>query len=243
MISTIIQPYNEYLSIVIAIYNEEENVKKLTERIYRSLDVLKIPFELIYVIDGTDNSYNILKGIAKSKKNMKLNYSQKLRGFKNAFVKGFSLVNKKATHILTMDGDLNHQPEEIKNLIKTMEITNSDIVIGSRYIKKGKIEKLELWKRFISLFANFIIKFIWKINVKDKTSGFRLYKKKVIDGIIHLCKSDNFEFLFEILMVSNKFKYKIKEVPIVFKTREKGKSKFKLWKTTEGYIKLMFRYL
>ena len=97
------------LSIVIAVYNEESNVKELTERIYSSMKSLKIPFELIYVIDGNDNSFQILRKIQNSKNNLIIDYSKKLRGFRIAFVKGFSLINKKATHVLTLDADLNHQ--------------------------------------------------------------------------------------------------------------------------------------
>ncbi len=231
------------LSIVIAIYDEEENVGELTRRIYNSMNRLKVPFELIYVIDGTDNSFDILKEIKKSKKNLILNHSPKPRGFKNAFVKGFGLVNKKTTHILTMDGDLNHQPEEIKNFLKKMDIAKSDIVIGSRYLKRSRIEKLALSKRFVSIFANFVIKLFLNLKIKDKTSGFRLYKNKVIGKVIPLCKSDNFEFLLEILILSRVFRYNIAEVPIVFKTRERGKSKFELWKVVKGYVRLVFRYI
>jgi len=231
-----------FLSIVIAVYNEEENIRELTERIYKSMNFLNIPFELIYVIDGNDNSFKILKEIKKSKKNLVLDYSKKLRGFKNAFVRGFSLANKKATHILTMDADLNHQPEEIRKFLKEMFSTDSDIVIGSRYLKGGKVEKLVLWKRAISLFANFVIKVIWNIKVKDKTSGFRLYKKGVIDKVVPLCRSENFAFLFEMLILAKMFNYSIREVPIVFKARERGKSKFRLWKTIKDYLVLMMRY-
>ncbi len=231
-----------FLSIVIAIYNEEGNVRELTERIYSAMESLKVPFELIYVIDGDDSSFDILNEMKKSKKDLILNKSNKKRGFKKSFVEGFKLANKKATHILTLDGDLNHQPEEIINLVKKMDSARSDIVIGSRYVKEGKVEKLALWKRGISLLANFIIKILWKLDVKDKTSGFRLYKKEVIDKVTPLCRSDNFEFLLEILILSKIINYKANEVPITFKAREKGESKFDVIKTIKGYMKLTWMY-
>jgi SAM-dependent methyltransferase len=142
-----------------------------------------------------------------------------------------------------MDGDLNHQPEDIRTLIDKFFFTDADIIIGSRYLKEGKIEKLALWKRLISIFANFVIKILWNLKIKDKTSGFRLYKRRIIEKITPLCKSNNFAFLFEILILSRLFKYEIEEAPIVFKARERGKSKFDLWKTIKGYFALMWRYL
>jgi dolichol-phosphate mannosyltransferase len=231
------------ISIVIALYNEEENVRELTKRIYSAMGSARINFELIYVIDGNDNTYPLLKEIQKSKKNMILDYSAKPRGFRKAFVKGFSLADKRSKYIVTMDGDLNHQPEEIKDLIRKMELSNADIVVGSRYLKYGRVEKLALWKRSISIFANFVMKILWGLKVKDKTSGFRLYKKEVIDRIAPLCRSNNFAFLFEILILANSLGYNITEIPIIFKARERGKSKFELWKTIKGYIFLMLKYL
>lgn len=233
-----------FLSIVIAIYNEKENVRELTERIYKSMNALNIPFELIYVIDGTDGSFEILRNIKEEKKaeNLILNHSEKLRGFRNAFVKGFSLANKKATHLLTMDGDLNHQPEEIEKLLREMNLSNAKIVIGSRYVKKGKVEKIALWKRIVSVGSNTVIRIVWGMKIKDKTSGYRLYKKEIIDKIVPRCKSNNFEFLFEILVNAIKMKYKIKEVPIIFKPRKGGESKFQLLKTSKGYLKLMMNH-
>jgi dolichol-phosphate mannosyltransferase len=231
-----------FLSIVIAVYNEEDNVVPLTNRIYQSMKNLQIPFELIYIIDGDDRSFEYLKEIQNSENNLILDHSPQLRGFKNSFVKGFSLMDEKATHILTLDGDLNHQPEEIGNLINRFEITNADIVVGSRYLKKRKIEKMPFWKKGISVLANFVIRMIWKLDIKDKTSGFRLYRKEVIATVVPLCKSKNFEFLLEILILSKKQGYILKEEPIIFKAREKGVSKFELGKIIKGYFKLLLKY-
>jgi dolichol-phosphate mannosyltransferase len=231
-----------FLSIVIAAYNEGGNLKELTSRIYTSLKKISIPFELIYVIDGTDNSLGVLKKIGKSKKNLILDYSAEPRGFKASFVKGFSLLNKKATHVLTMDADLNHQPEQIKDMIEMMSKAGCDIVVGSRYAEKGKIKGLALWKRGISIFANLIMRILWSVNIMDKTSGFRLYKREVIDKIIPRCKSSNFEFLFEILILAKRFNYGIEEAPIVFRARKSGKSKFQLFKIISGYLRLTSRY-
>jgi dolichol-phosphate mannosyltransferase len=231
-----------FLSIVIAIYNEQGNVKELTERIYSSMDKLDVPFELIYVIDGKDQSFEIIKEIQKTKSNLILDHSPNLRGFKNAFVKGFQLINPSATHILTLDGDLNHRPEEIKNLLSAMEQKHADLVVGSRYTSGGQVKRLAFWKRAVSTFANFVIELLWKIKLKDKTSGYRLYKKEVIEKTVPLCTSGGFEFLFEIILLSRRFNYKINEVPIIFITREHGESKFNLFRTISGYLGLMRKY-
>jgi dolichol-phosphate mannosyltransferase len=228
-----------FLSIVIALYNEEGNVRKLTDRIYSSV---KVPFELIYVIDGDDNSYSILKEISKTKKNLKIDYSVKKRGYKNSFIKGFSLVDKKVTHILTMDGDLNHRPEEIIKLIRRMESINSDLVIGSRYVRNARVENIALWKKGISIFANLVIKFFWNLKISDQTSGFRLYKRKVIEKVVGKCRSENFEFLLELLIIAKKLGFSFSEVPIKFQARITGKSKFEIFRSIGGYKRLVSLY-
>ena len=177
-----------------------------------------------------------------TKKNLKVDHSSKKRGFKKAFIKGFSLIDSRTTHILTMDGDLNHRPEEIIKLVRNMERANSDIVIGSRYISNARVENLTVWKKGISVFANLVIKFFWNLEISDQTSGFRLYKTKVIREVMPKCKSTNFEFLLEILIVAKKLGYKFSEVPIKFQGRTSGESKFEILKTIWGYKRLVSLY-
>ena len=231
-----------FLSIVIAAYNEEENVEELTNRIYASFTPLGIPFELIYVIDGSDRSCELLQKMRTTKDTMHLDCSPLPRGFKNAFVHGFNMVSKKATHILTLDADLNHRPEEIGLFIRAMEESNADIVIGSRYMVGGQIMNLGILKRMVSLIANIITEIIFKLRIKDKTSGFRLYKKEALMRIVPSCTSQGFEFLFEILLVAKNMHYSLKEVPILFETHERGRSKFRLVRTSKGYCALVWKY-
>jgi len=228
-----------FISIVIAVYNEEKNVKELTMRIYNSLRKLKINFELIYVIDGTDNTYKILKRMQKRHKNLVLLYSSKPTGFANAFKRGFKEVNKSATHIITMDGDLNHQPEEIKHLLEKMDDTGCDIVVGSRYVKKSKIYNMPLWKHMVSFLANKILDLRFNLGVNDKTSGYRLYKRKAIYNLLNNIKCKNFDFLMEILIKAKEKGYKITETPISFKMRLYGQSKFQFFNIMKAYMKLL----
>ena len=220
------------ISIIICLYDEKENVEELTRRIYASV---KTPFELIYAVDGDDGTYDTIKKM-NNRKNMKVSYSGKKRGFKNAFIAGYKLVGKKSNKIVTLDGDLNHRPEEIEKLLRV----NADIVIGSRYLKESKVRAFRLWKRVMSIFANRLLSSLFKMNINDNTSGLRAYKKKKLDDIVSKCnESENFEFQFELLLLAHKNNYKIAEVPISFEPRTKGKSKFELLNVMMGYARLM----
>ncbi|MFA5175692.1 MAG: glycosyltransferase [Candidatus Nanoarchaeia archaeon] len=222
----------KFISVVIAALNEEKNIKNLTERLIKILE--NYNYEIIYSIAGKDKTLDELKGL--KNKNIKIIYSESPEGLGIDFKKGFKNISEKADYVITMDADLNHQPEEIPSLLEKAE--DYDIVIGSRWIKGGKVEFLPLWKRAISGLTNYVFYIITELNIKDKTSGFRIYKKEAIDRLYKEYKSKNFEFLVEMLLIAQKMKMGIIEVPITFKYRLHGKSKFR-FRMSLGYLKLL----
>lgn len=228
------------LSIVIAAYNEKGNIEELINRLAKQLKILRIHHEIILVIDGDDGAFESVNYLIKHKKyaNIKISASKKPRGFGNAFKKGFSMVSKDSTHILTLDSDLNHRPEEMEKFFKAMQKNSADIVIGSRFIKGGSIAKRGVIKEIVSRAANIMFPWILGLKVKDISSGYRLYEKRVITQCLPKLRSKNFEFLAEILYRSKK--YKMIEIPINFAKRGYGNSKFNLLKTAAGYLRLLF---
>ncbi len=231
------------LSIVIPAYNEAKNLEELTERFYKVLKKQKINFEIIYVIQGTDGAFEKLKKLHKGgKKELKIYYYPKPLGVGPAFKIGFNKISPGATHVLTMDADLNHQPEEFPKFLEKMQSTDADIIIGSRKIKGGKMERMPLMKKMISGFVNILLPLLFISHVKDLTSGYRLFKKKVISSIKDEISSKNFEFYPEVLLLARRKEFKMKEIPITFKYRIHGESKLNFMTSGVGYAKLMFKY-
>ena len=227
-------PQEKFVSVVIAAFNEQDNIKELTDRLVKTL---KKNYEIIYVIAGTDNTLKIVKSLKAKNNNIRYLYSKKPAGLGVDFKKGFKIVSKKADFVLTMDADLNHQPEEIPRLMKFAD--KYDIIVGSRHVKGGKTENIPQWKKFVSGIANVTFVILSGLRVRDKTSGYRVYKKKIIDIISKEYTCQNFEFLLEMLLIAKKKKFTIFEVPITFKYRIHGQSKFRLFNSLWGYIKLI----
>ncbi len=225
------------VSFVIAAYNEEGTVQQLTERIYTVVKQHNIPYEIIYALAGTRDAYAILTMLQKKIRHLKLFYTKKPEGLGNAFRFAFSKVARDSDYVVTMDADLNHQPEEVPRFLKAVKTTNADVIIGSRYVKGAKRERIPFWKRLLSDLINAAFTIIYGLRVKDKTSGYRLYKKKALDTIRF--SSVNFEFLPEILILAKRQNLKLVEVPITFKYRVIGTSKLNLIKTATGYLKLI----
>ncbi len=229
------------ISAVIPVYNEVDNVVELSKRINKTLKDNKTDFELIYVVQGKDGTYEKLVKLKKDIPEIRLKYFPNALGLGPAFRVGFNMISDDCTHVLTMDGDLNHQPEEIPMFIEKMKETNSDIIIGSRKVEGGTMVNMPLPKKMISSFTNLLLMFLFNIRVKDLTSGYRFYKKKVIINVRKNLKSRNFEFIPEVLILSKKRGYKMTEVPIKFKFRIHGESKLNFVTSGIGYVKLLFR--
>jgi len=227
-----------FISVVIAALNEEKNIKPLVERL---LEVLgkKYDYELIFPVAGTDKTAGLLKSF-KNKK-IKILYSRNPRGIGLDFKKGFEAVSGKADYVITMDADLNHQPEEIPRLLKFANAY--DIVIGSRHVKGSITTSIPFFKRMISNFTNMIFNMVSDIDIHDKTSGFRLYRRDVLSTIAKEYARKDFTFLTEILYISRKHDFRIKEVPITFIYRVAGKSKFNFVKVGAAYSLFLWKTL
>lgn len=229
------------LSIVIPVYNEADNVVELTTRVNKVLKELNQKFELIYVIQGKDGTYEHLTKLREQTPQIRLKHFPNPLGIGPAFKIGFDMISDDATHVLTMDGDLNHQPEELPLFLSKMNETDYDIIIGSRKIKGGSMIHMPWYKKIISGFTNTLLNSILKMPAKDLTSGYRLFKKKVILSIKDEIQSKNFEFYPEVLLLSKKKGFKMTEVPITFKYRIHGESKLNFLTSGIGYIKLLYK--
>lgn len=232
-----------FISVVIAAYNEKGNVERLFAKIAEIMKRINAKFEIVGIIDGDDGSYESLQKMKKQKNlsELRLYHSKKPSGLGNAFKKGFNLVSKSASHILTMDADWNHNPEEIPVLISKMKETDADIVIGSRHCEGGQVIGIPLWKKTLSGIMNIFFSIITNVKAKDKTSGYRLYTKEANDFIKNKYTAKNFEFLPEILIIAQRKGLKMVEAPIHFKYRTIGKSKMSIVKTAKGYLRLIFK--
>ena len=223
------------VSVVIAAYNEAANLPTLTIRLMKALD--SIPgstWRLVYVIEGKDGSREIAEGFSRERPEIKVIYGEQPSGLGNAFRKGFNAVPSDTDVLVTMDADLNHQPEEIHRLVDALESHNADIVIGSRKVTGSTIVGTPLWKRILSDVLNVVMKRMMSMPVADQTSGFRVYRYSSFRHISY--NNTGFAFLPEILISAHHRGLQIREERIQFVFREQGSSKMSIWATSMSYI-------
>jgi len=227
------------ISSVIMLYNEEEVIDEFSERLLTSLRQLPIEYEVNFIVEGTDRTLEKVKILAKTDPRIKVNYNEKRLGLGKATKKGLGLVDPESDLVLTMDSDLNHDPEEITNLLDASK--NADIVIGCRSKSRGLVKELPWFKRMISASTNWVLRNAFRMNSSDITSGYRIYSTKAVESIRDDLVSKNFEVTAELLIRAKKKGFSITEVPITFTRRPRGTSKLSFVKSGIGYVILLFR--
>ncbi len=226
------------ISVVIAAYNEADNIGPLTERLILTLQSLKdaAAWELIYVIEGTDRTRVIAEEFARQYCQIRILYNEEPSGLANAFRRGFGAIAPDADLVVTMDADLNHQPEEIPQLVNALYARDADIVVGSRKVEGSATAGTPLWKRTLSDAGNRYMRAFIGMPVADMTSGYRVYRFPALKEIAF--SSKGFAFLPEILMHAHAAGSRIEEEPIQFIFRVAGESKMRLLPTALSYTKL-----
>jgi dolichol-phosphate mannosyltransferase len=184
----------------------------------------------ILVIDDSspDGTAEIVREKQTKYPNIMLHVRPKKSGLGTAIIDGFKIylsAKEPPKYVFTMDADYSHNPEDIPQLLATMREYDCAIVIGSRYIKGGKISGWPFSRKIISKTANYIARASLGLKLKDCTSGFRCYSTKFLKEAIGNLHSHTYEIQIETVRQATLRKFKVKETPILFVNRKRGKSK------------------
>lgn len=206
------------ISLVIPVYNEEENLRNLMERIRPVMQGMGRPYEIILIDDGSrDSSLSILKGLAGAPEvkvvELVRNYGQHA-----AILAGFSVV--RGDIIITLDADLQNPPEEIPKLVKEMEAGSYDVV-GT--IRKGR--KDSMFRIIPSKIINIIARKITKVRMTDWGCMLRAYRRPVVDRMIACHEHATF-----IPALATFFGKRVTEIEVAHDERAGGTSHYPLRK-------------
>ena len=146
-------------------------------------------------------------------------------GLGSAYIAGFKkALSLGADYIFEMDADFSHNPDDIPRMLSVAQ--NADLVIGSRKIAGGKIIGWGWWRKFMSNGAMWLSRLLLRLKVRDVTSGFRCFKRRVLETIpLDEIKSNGYAFQEEMLYRTQKTGFTISEIPVTFIDRQEGKSK------------------
>lgn len=206
-----------YISVIIPTYNEEvrkENMRKHMIAIKEYFQEKGLTYEVIIVLDGpTDNTPKLVKDHARSFPNIKVIDRKKNKGKGYSIREGFRDAKGEILLFTDMDGAT---PIDMLDRFFPEFKKGADVVIGSRDINKDEIEKHQpRWKELLGDLGNIAIQFLAGLQgVKDTQCGFKAFKRNLILDIEPRTTINRWGLDFELLMLSKRLGYKIKEVQI-----------------------------
>ena len=203
------------ISVIIPIFNEEENINKLSQSITKALS--DIDYEVLFINDGsTDNSENEIVKLSSTDPKIKLINLRRNYGQTAAMQAGFD--QSKGTIVIPMDGDLQNDPKDIPKLIEKIN-EGYDVVSGWRKIRSDK----KLTRILPSKIANMIISKISGIHLHDYGCTLKAYRKEILEDIKLYGEMHRF-----IPIYASWEGAKVTEIPVNHHPRIAGKTKYGL---------------
>ena len=209
--------------VIVPTYNEKDNIQTVVERV----NALGIDIDILVVDDNSpDGTAEIVKELQTKYENLHLMERVGKLGLGSAYVAGFRWALKRDyEYILEMDADLSHNPFDIPRLINRAK-EGYDVVIGSRYCNGVNVIHWPIKRLILSYGANKYTRMITGLPIKDCTSGFKCYRREVLESIdLERIKSSGYSFQIEMKFRAWKKGFSLVEVPIIFEERSEGRSK------------------
>ena len=218
------------LSIVIPLLNEQNSLEELTNSISTVVKSLRLEFEIILIDDGsTDNSWKTISKICSNNQNVKGIRFLKNFGKSQALSAGFKAC--KGDVVVTMDADLQDDPNEIPELYKKVKEEKFDLVSGWKKVRYDSI----IFKNFPSKIFNWAARITSGIKLNDFNCGIKAYKKEVIKQI----KLTGGMHRYIPVLAKNAGYNRITEKIVIHHPRKHGKTKYGIDRFIKGFLDLI----
>jgi dolichol-phosphate mannosyltransferase len=215
------------IGVILPTYREAENIANLIS----DIEGLKLNASILVIDDlSPDKTAEIVREMQQKYSNILLCVRPKKNGLGSAITDGFKIflsLNHLPKYIVTMDADYSHNPKAIPQLLSNME-SSCGVVIGSRYCKGGKTAGWPFTRKVISRVANLIARSSLGLKLHDCTSGFRCYSTDFLKVAVGNLHSQTYEIQIETIRQAVLRDFNVKETPILFVNRKRGKSKLTL---------------
>lgn len=203
-------------SVVVPVHNERDNLAPLVDAVLPVMERLGEPFELVLVDDGsTDGSSELLDHLAARDPRIRVLHFERNCGQSAALAAGF--VHARGRVIITLDADLQNDPEDIPALLPLL--AQYDAVVGIRAVRHDSA-----WKRFSSRFANAVRNWLTRENIKDTGCPLKVFRAEAIKKIRMWHGAHR--FLPTLLKLEG---FSVTQVPVRHRPRHAGKSHYGTW--------------
>ena len=219
---------NQLISIIIPVFNESESIGYLLDEVLNVMQNNKLNCELIVVNDGSnDNTSTVLDELTIKIKELSVISLRKNYGQTAAMAAGFD--NSKGEIVITLDGDLQNDPNDIPKLISHIN-EGYDLICGWRYERKDKL----INRRIPSKIANKLIANVTGLKLHDYGCSLKAFKKEIVDDIKLYGELHRF-----LPVLANIEGAKIKEIKVNHRSRKYGSSKYGIDRTFRVLMDLL----
>ena len=217
--------------VVVPTYNERENVRPLIERISAMRrSEREVDIEVLFVDDSSpDGTGDEVKQAMSRYEFVHLLTRPKKEGIGRAFLDGFRFALERfdPAVVVQMDGDLQHPPEVIPQLIHSV-LEGADVAIASRKVEGGMTVGWSKRRILLSWGANWLARIVLGLEQKDVSSGFKAYSRGMVEELTsRKLTSSSFSYQEETLLVAKRAGKRVVEIPFTFTARKAGKTKSK----------------
>jgi len=218
------------ITVVIPVLNEQENLELLLPSLRKVISELGLVAEIL-VVDGgsTDESQRVAGGFGARV------IRQQERGYGGALLAGFAGAH--APFVVTMDADLTHRPEFLKDFWR--QRNEAETLIASRYVAGASASEMGAIRRILSHVLNRVYSFVLELPLRDLSSGFRMYHRTLLETLD--LQARDFDVLEEILVKVYVRGGRIREVPFHYQARQSGRSHAKLIRFGWAFSKTLLR--
>ena len=210
--------------VIIPTYNEKDNIGQLLPIILKKGPNIKV---LVVDDNSPDGTGTLVADIARSNERIFLLSRAGKLGLGSAYVEGFKwvLANGESEYIFEMDADFSHNPDRIPDFLAKVD-EGYDLVIGSRYLRGVSVVNWSIKRLMLSFCASMYARRITGIPVKDQTTGYKCFHRRVLETInLDSILSDHYAFQIEMNYRALQQGFKLAEIPIIFEDRLQGESK------------------
>lgn len=244
------------IKIIISALNEAANLNKLLSNINCELKKFTTDFEIILCLDGTnDDSLAVIEDLQKDIPIKTLPLTNQ-KGLGYAYKRLFLHIIETAQDddiVISLDADNTHSAAQIQEMMTYFQKNNLDFLVASRFCQDSVIKGFPLYRQAISKITSLALQIIFAVkkisgdNLKDYSSGYRIYSAKALKNLSvkygdDFVREKDFIYTCEILINLARVKARIDEIALDYNYGEKvGKSKLNILRNANGLLKLIFR--
>ena len=214
--------------LILPTYNEAENVEAIVSAAGAVLAGASADGHHVLIVDdgSPDGTGEIANRLAAEHAWVSVLHRSEKNGIGPAYLAGFRhALDRGAGYLMEMDSDFSHDPADLARLLAAVH-EGADLALGSRYVPGGGVTDWGLLRRFISEGGSTYARLVLGLRVRDLTGGFKCFRREVLEAInFDSVRSQGYAFQVELTYRSVQAGFRVVEVPIVFRDRERGQSK------------------